>query len=161
MSEFVCPPDHKHDENSTCYVQHRCRCSSCRERSRDYAYWRRHSGCARTRIDATGTRRRLQGLACLGWTFTELGERLGTTRQAVQNWAKADTVWPATAQRITALFAELCMTVPAHPPGYAAGTAERVRIQARKNDWVPPLAWDDDDIDNPDARPAIWKEAAA
>ena len=26
--------------------------------------------------------------------------------------------------------------------------------------WPPPLAWDDDDIDNPDASPANWKEAA-
>ena len=30
MSEFVCPPDHKHGETLTCYGKHKCRCGDCR-----------------------------------------------------------------------------------------------------------------------------------
>lgn len=26
---MTCPPSHKHAENSTCYMNHRCRCAEC------------------------------------------------------------------------------------------------------------------------------------
>lgn len=30
VPKFVCPPDHKHGINSTCYYRHKCRCDDCR-----------------------------------------------------------------------------------------------------------------------------------
>lgn len=27
----ICPPEHKHSASSTCYIQHQCRCTPCRE----------------------------------------------------------------------------------------------------------------------------------
>lgn len=41
-----------------------------------------------------------------------------------------------------------------------ASLVRRARRHATAQGWPPPLAWDDDDIDNPDASPANWKEAA-
>lgn len=30
-SNLVCPPDHKHEVRTTCYLRHGCRCDPCRE----------------------------------------------------------------------------------------------------------------------------------
>lgn len=52
IHDFECPPDHKHAEKSTCFIQHQCRCTPCceahnaRERNRKKlkAYGRFDSG---------------------------------------------------------------------------------------------------------------------
>lgn len=41
MSARVCPPEHKHSQTRTCYVNHSCRCTSCREGSAAEARARR------------------------------------------------------------------------------------------------------------------------
>ncbi len=100
-------------------------------------------------VDATGARRRLQSLAVIGWPSRTLAQRLGhrdhSTILDIQTGAKA-SIRRATSQAISALFDELWDT-----PGPSAITTGR----AVKRDWVPPLAWDDDTIDNPDTAPNL------
>lgn len=101
-------------------------------------------------VDATGTRRRIQALACLGWTLTEQARRHGVTIGSYTQLLDRHVVLKSTADRIRALYDQLSMTVA--PTGYGA---TRVRNIAREHGWFAPLAWDDDIIDDPAAVPQI------
>lgn len=97
-------------------------------------------------LDATGTRRRLQALVAIGWTQTELANRTGillSTVNALANgrWGK---VQHATHLQVCRVFEELSGT---------PGPSTRSRLMATRRAWAPPLAWDDDTIDDPTADP--------
>lgn len=97
-------------------------------------------------IDATGTTRRLQALVALGHSQTSIAERMGWTvaNLNVLVLGRRTQVTVATAKLIAALYDELAMT---------PGTSARARSIAQARRWAPPLAWDDDTIDDPAARP--------
>lgn len=92
---------------------------------------------------ATGIRRRLQALAAIGYTATDLAEELNLHRGALACW-NFDEVpryrWPAVAR----LFGRLEML---------PGPSEKARTHAAAHGWAPPLAWDEDTIDDPDTEP--------
>lgn len=96
-------------------------------------------------VDSTGTRRRVQALAWMGWPCAEIARRAGTTRSTL-----ATLILPtrqisyALARRVAAVYDDLSMT-----PGPSRGAAAK----ARQHGFAPPLAWDDDTIDNPKRRP--------
>ncbi|RRD03201.1 hypothetical protein EII34_14940 [Arachnia propionica] len=100
-------------------------------------------------VDATGTRRRIQALAAIGWTLAELGDRLGIRRSNMR-LHKPDLrhVTEGTRRAVVALYDELWDQPPAGPSG------DRMRAWAASLGWVPPMAWDDDRIDDPRARAA-------
>ncbi|WP_051124631.1 hypothetical protein [Amycolatopsis benzoatilytica] len=101
-------------------------------------------------VDATGTRRRLCALVAIGWTQTQLAELLGLT---------PNNFWPlihgqpnitaARRRAVVQLYDDLWDKPPADD-----ALARKSRRYAQRHGWVPPLAWDDDKIDNPAARPA-------
>lgn len=94
-------------------------------------------------IDGTGTRRRLQGLAYMGWSRPLIGARLGITKQAVADLDRPGRpVRRDTANRIARLYDELHM---------APGPSSAVAALARKRGYQPPLAWDN--IDDPTETP--------
>jgi transposase-like protein len=70
------------------------------------------------------------------------------TSTAVRRLAHTDQkyVHPNTAAGMQAAYDKLSMTV---------GTSNQVRVRARRSGYLPPLAWDDDTIDDPKARPAF------
>jgi transcriptional regulator with XRE-family HTH domain len=96
-------------------------------------------------IDGTGTNRRLQALAALGWSQSELASRLGFTFQNVSRLATEARVNRDTAAKVRALYDELSMT---------PGPSVRAQREAQRKGWPVPLAWDDDKIDDPAARPS-------
>jgi hypothetical protein len=104
-------------------------------------------------LDPTGTRRRLQALAVNGWTSRAIAERLGRKEQStvldIQS-GRAATVRRWTADAVAALYDEL-WDVP--------GPSVKARAHAQRNGWLPPLAWDDDTIDDPAAVPQQPDEA--
>lgn len=97
------------------------------------------------RVSSVGISRRLQALMALGWPQAELGRRLGLP----QSWLSRLTtghrpsVNPATAERVIALYEQLSMT---------PGPSPSARRHATGKGWAPPLAWDDDTIDDPHGR---------
>lgn len=96
--------------------------------------------------DAAGTRRRIQALARLGWSLGEQARRVGWTHQ---NYAALQTrtqVIARTARLVRGLYEDLSMTPAPDGPG-----VERARREAARKGYLPPLAWDDDLIDLPDA----------
>lgn len=100
------------------------------------------------RIDSTGSLRRLRALHAIGWTQTEIARRIGWTLQNLNRYfiSEPDMINRGTAVAIAELFNDLQL-IP--------GPSERARRHAKKQGWLPPLAWDEDDIDNPAAKPDV------
>lgn len=105
-------------------------------------------------IPALGTVRRLRALSANGYTLADIGARLGWKVQFVSflHLGHSQMVTAKTARTVDDLFRELQM-IP--------GTSAPTRSRARRRGWAPPLAWDEDTIDDPDAEPAPTGEAEA
>ena len=97
-----------------------------------------------------GTHRRIRPLLALGWRCSDIAAAGGwppgrASAANLQNLlVDRESVRAATARRIAAAYDTLSMT-----PGPSAQS----RARARAKGWPPPLAWDDETIDDPDARP--------
>ena len=96
-------------------------------------------------VDATGTKRRLRALARIGWSFVHVAAELGVSRAAVQQYLANGQVYQTTAARIADLY-DRWWDQP--------GPSVRAACRAERRGWPPPLAWDDDEIDDPAATPA-------
>lgn len=155
-----CPHGGIHDHGTpAAYIQDRCRCTPCcTAKTAQLTAWRkrRHLHGPDT-VDPTGTMRRVQALAAIGWSLTEVARRLGTEPCVVQAICRGDRtrVYRRTAERVRAVYDQLSMTP-------RIGTDERSRISvtmtlslAKANCWAPPLAWDDDTIEDPAATPYV------
>jgi plasmid maintenance system antidote protein VapI len=97
--------------------------------------------------DATGTRRRLRALAALGWPANHLARQLAMNPVPIRTLMRGDRqrVTAATARNVAALYDQLWDT---------PGPSDATRARAARAGWPVPLAWDDESIDDPTARPA-------
>lgn len=104
-------------------------------------------------IDATGSRRRVQALACLGWSYTDVANeahQLGhplTTAGVRQFMADGGPVKVRTARAVTEVYENLSMRFA--PPSRGSSNVKARAVQRR---YAPPLAWAD--IDDPTETPA-------
>lgn len=105
------------------------------------------------RVDATGVARRLQALTAIGHPVPTLAAELDASELSVRRWRRQHTARISARQwqAIHALYERL-----SHVPGFC----DRARADARRHGWAPPLAWDDDTIDDPAATPALGGVAA-
>lgn len=124
-----------------------CRCPECREASRirvaDYAK-RVYLNRGPLRVDATGTRRRIQALAAIGWTFSEQARRAGVSVQALHRYTRTETTTPVVRDRVHRLYDELSGT---------PGPSKYARTTAARHGWARPIDWDDDALDDPGSAP--------
>lgn len=134
-----------------------CRDTCCRKAQARYINQWRMTGPRS--IDITGTRRRVEALATLGWSMAELSTMLGHERTYLRKLItlnKSGEIYKTTAERIDALYQRLCMVratdTDKHTLGWN-GCRERTRRWALKRGYAPPLAWDD--IDN-DTEPVLY-----
>ncbi len=113
------------------------------------------------RVDATGTRRRLQALVAQGWTQTRLAELVGISPANFGHLIHAHgAVNARTARTVRDLYDQLWKADPAHGAnGYVRGGISKAKACARRRGWVGPLAWDDDTIDDPNAAPDLGSDA--
>jgi hypothetical protein len=111
----------------------------------------------RALVDATGTRRRAQALMAIGYTQTDILGRIGRAYAVgYRLWhSRQQQVHAETAEKVAAIYDELAMTTP--PDSWVT---RRARRHASRRGWAPPLAWDDDTIDDPAAAPAPWQRGA-
>lgn len=109
---------------------------------------------AGARVDATGTRRRLQALVAIGYSQSRLAQRLGLLPTNFPTLLARDGVTARTAREVVALYDELWNTPQYGTDHRSRISANRARRMAAKRGWPPPMAWDDDTIDAPDAEPA-------
>ena len=94
-------------------------------------------------IDATGTRRRVQALAWMGWSRAEVARRAGVNPRTLRAQMSLGRVSTRLAERIRVIYAELSWT---------RGPSAPAAAKARSLGLAPPAAWDD--IDDPLARPS-------
>lgn len=115
------------------------------------------------RLDGTGTRRRLQALVAIGWSQTRLAREIGWTITNFNSLihGRHDQVHAATAKTVADLYNRLWNTTPAAANRYQAAGITRARNVAAQYGWAPPMAWDDDTIDNPDAIPDAIPDAGS
>lgn len=99
-------------------------------------------------IPATGTRRRLQALATQGWSTSVVRGVNPDRLRAVRASASVGQVSRATWDAVRVAYDEYAMD------RRGDGHGQRTRAMAMAAKWAPPLAWDDDLIDDPTAGPS-------
>ena len=101
-------------------------------------------------VDGTGTHRRVEALACLGWDRATLSACLGHHRDYLTKVLANDRLEAPTALAVARLYDQLSMTP------YAGPFAGRTKNLARRRGAHPPLAWDniDDPAEHPQAAAA-------
>jgi hypothetical protein len=119
----------------------------------------RHLG-QKTIIDATGTHRRLQALIAIGWSQTALAKHLGMLPPNLRRAFSTDNVHAETARKVQTLYEKLWNQPQTGRDHQTRIVANRARNIAKRNGWPPPLAWDDETIDDPDAAPNIFEETS-
>lgn len=127
-----------------------------RSRGRDHTWSRmvatailRHAPAPTTgHIGVTGTSRRLQALAVLGWSVRAIAAETGTHWRTIHvlRAPLVERTGPHNAAVAAELYDRLGMT-----PGPSRQTA-RCAVAAG---WAPPLAWEGIDIDDPDTVPDL------
>lgn len=154
MTRHTCPPDHAHDETTTCYTSHRCRCDACTLANTERSFYRRHmldAGRAdvfEQLVDGRGVNRRLQALTANGWSAHRLGQRLGVTADQIHIWYHRGRVTATTHARVSRLYDELAdLTPPTDTTGDRI-SVHRARSTAARRGWARPIDWDDIDHDD-------------
>ena len=104
-------------------------------------------------VDATGTRRRLQALAATGWPVGRVAARLGWSRSKAGLVMRRDRVTVATALEVRAVYEQVAYRPCPAVSAYERAAISRSVAHARRMGWAPPAAWDDEEIDDPAARP--------
>jgi hypothetical protein len=126
-----------------------CRCFDARLDESVYRRARRRG--ERLVVDATAARRIAQGLACHGYNADQIATLSGLgvrTIYELQSGRKTTL-----QRRKDQALREAADRMPLDQ--YRTGwDADRARLAARRNGWVPLAAWDDDVIDDPAAVPA-------
>lgn len=105
---------------------------------------------AKTVIDGSGSRRRLQALVTVGWSQAKLADRLDWTPGSFGTLIRSEQVTAGTARKVRVLYAELWDQAPPEGDHRNKIAASRARNYAAGHRWLPPQAWDDDLIDLPD-----------
>jgi hypothetical protein len=99
-----------------------------------------------------GTVRRLEALMWLGYSSREIAERTGQSRahlQNVRNDKKCTRITKRIADPIAAVYDELW------DKPVTTANGRRRHAQAVRLGYLPPLAYDDDRIDDPDYVPEL------
>lgn len=97
-------------------------------------------------IPAIGTQRRLQALVALGWPQHLIASELGMepTNLSRMIHGRCGSVTATRAAAVTDLYTRWEMT---------PGPSRRARARAATLHWTPPLGWDENVLDDPDAVP--------
>ncbi len=95
-------------------------------------------------LPSVGTARRIRALSRVGHSQTSIATRFCVNVQVINRILVQPYVTSLWAARISDLYEELQLS---HGP---SGIARR---RAEAKGWPPPLAWDDDTIDDPKAKP--------
>lgn len=111
---------------------------------------RTHGATTPPYTDATGTARRLQALAAIGWSSDSLTPHTGITVRYLSNLRahRRRQVRRETAAAISRVYDQLW-----NQPG----PSRHMRARAHHFRWAPPMAWDDQSIDDPAAQPDLGR----
>ena len=100
-----------------------------------------------SRIDPTGTRRRLQALQVVGWPTELLADLLDRRPSSLHRSMTSRSVTAHIAHDVATLYERLWNTRPPRATEGQRAAADAARAYAAAQGWLPPLAWDDIDTD--------------
>lgn len=106
-----------------------------------------------SRVDATGTTRRVQALVANGWSLHRLAAEIDMTPGNLHSAISRPQVWASTARKVRDLYERLWNAEPPAGTPDERGAITRSLNRARAHGWLPPMAWDDEDLDDPTAVP--------
>lgn len=109
-------------------------------------------------VGNTGTRRRLEALGCRGYSCERIAHEIGVWPETVRKWRRGAQVEAQFAQAVADLFMRWEMH-DAETNGSTPLSAAQTRARATRQGWQPPMAWDLESIDDPDAQPIAWSRA--
>lgn len=113
------------------------------------------------RTNSTGTRRRLQALACLGWSVNRLSAESGIDRQPLDKALRGGLITAGHARAVAALYERLWNQPASAEDHRSRISVARAKGRAERESWPPPLAWDDDTIDDLTATPTVLEDQDA
>jgi hypothetical protein len=105
-----------------------------------------------SRIDATGTRRRIQALAVRGWPRHMMAERIGMDVSNFRKAVQRDRITARLVRQVAEVYDAWWDQDPLEH-GVPLRAVARVRADAARQGFRSALAWDDDTIDDPAAVP--------
>lgn len=111
-----------------------------------------HKVAAGRRIGATGTQRRLQALATLGWSTQQQALRSELTARTLRRILSSDSITAASARAVRELYEHLQATPAPRRTPQERAAAQKTAARARAAGWLPPEAWDDDLDDDDDEK---------
>jgi hypothetical protein len=106
------------------------------------------------KVAATGTHRRIQALVAAGYPLAEIARQLGKDPRGFGRLLEQPTVVKSTAESVQRLYQQIWDQPPPQDGFRPQTRAEQARRLADRRGWAPPLAWDDEDLDRPEGRPA-------
>lgn len=134
------------------YRNHRCRCTDAAQALTRHKKLLAAGLVAPGLVNSVGVVRRRQALGVIGYSLADLAPYFGVTASALNCQAvQGRTVYRTTHEQWCRVYDLLSMT---------PGSNDLARVWARKRGWAPPLAWDDDTIDDPNATPDLGKRRA-
>lgn len=111
-------------------------------------------------IDSTGTKRRIQALVAIGWSLARIGQRIGISPTNMSTFMQMDQCSAGKAKAVRELYDKLWNQPQAGTDHRSKIAANRARNYAKGRGWVPPMAWDDETIDDPAATPDLGERAS-
>jgi hypothetical protein len=102
---------------------------------------------SRSRVDATGTRRRLQALIAIGWTHQALAAELRRSTTSLTRTMTSQSVTARTARQVGDIYERIWDLQPQYETDEELAAINAARALAASHDWQPPMAWDDIDAD--------------
>lgn len=130
------------------YVDYRfgCRCSEARESRRVYS--KRWRNGKTLKLEATGSRRRLQAVCFMGWSVDYIYDNFNLAHSVQQNIlsGKTQIILQSTYDSIILIYDKLSMQL---------GPSKQTREKAIQKGWHSCLAWDEETIDDPSEEPNL------
>lgn len=112
-------------------------------------------------MDSTGTRRRLQALMAIGWSQARLCGLIGTSQQNVSLLMRGERrVLKGTAEKVRSVYDQRWSGPPPARNRWEHAGITRARSIAAEHGWPPPMAWDDDSIEDPAAQPDLGRRVS-
>lgn len=105
------------------------------------------------KVDATGTRRRIEALCAVGWSIARQARELGMDDSTVYRFLQTKGVEAVSAIAVRDLYERLWDQPPPEETKGDRIASGHARGNARRRGWAPPMAWDDESIDDPSASP--------
>lgn len=110
---------------------------------------------ARQSVPARSTHRRIQALVARGWSISKVARELGWSGENFHSMMQREKVGAATHRAVAELYERLWDVEPPRETHRDKIAYSRALNFAAKRRWLPPLAWDDIDLDEEPPAPDL------